>query len=219
LPRLRELLPAGVELEVINDRTRTIRASLHEVEVTLVVTVLLVVVVMGIFLGQLSATAIVASVLAVSLIATVGVMYLLGFSINNLTLVALVVGVGFVVDDAIVVVENIHRHLEAGESMLEAARRGAAEIGFTVVSISFSLIAAFVPLLFMGGVVGRLFREFAMTMTVSILISVIASLTLAPMLSARFMKPLKHRDDESQGLTQLDTIAACNGRWRTSARC
>jgi hydrophobe/amphiphile efflux-1 (HAE1) family protein len=202
LPHLRELLPASVELEVINDRTRTIRASLHEVEVTLVVTVLLVVVVMGIFLRQISATAIVASVLAVALVATVGVMYLLGFSINNLTLVALVVGVGFVVDDAIVVVENIHRHLEAGESMLESARRGAAEIGFTVVSISFSLIAAFVPLLFMGGVVGRLFREFAVTMTVAILISVIASLTLAPMLAARFMKPLKHHDGGSQGLTQ-----------------
>ncbi|MET0533106.1 MAG: multidrug efflux RND transporter permease subunit [Steroidobacter sp.] len=202
LPHLRELLPASVELEVINDRTRTIRSSLHEVEVTLVVTVLLVVVVMGIFLRQLSATAIVASVLAVALIATVGAMYLLGFSLNNLTLVALVVGVGFVVDDAIVVVENIHRHLEAGESMLEAARRGAAEIGFTVVSISFSLIAAFVPLLFMGGVVGRLFREFAVTMTVAILISVVASLTLAPMLAARFMKPMKHDRGESQRLSQ-----------------
>ncbi len=123
-------------------------------------------------------------------------MYLLGFSLNNLTLVALVVAVGFVVDDAIVVVENIHRHLEAGESMLDAARRGAAEIGFTVVSISFSLIAAFVPLLFMGGVVGRVFREFAVTMTVAILISVAASLTLAPMLASRFMKPMKHKDDE-----------------------
>jgi len=121
-------------------------------------------------------------------------MYLLGFSLNNLTLVALVVAVGFVVDDAIVVVENIHRHLEAGESMLDAARQGAAEIGFTVVSISFSLIAAFVPLLFMGGVVGRLFREFAVTMTVAILISVVASLTLAPMLSSRFMKPMKHHE-------------------------
>jgi len=196
LPRLQKLLPASVELDVINDRTRTIRASLHEVQVTLIVTVLLVVVVMGVFLRQLSATAIVASVLAVALISTVGAMYLLGFSLNNLTLVALVVAVGFVVDDAIVVVENIHRHLEGGESMLDAARRGAAEIGFTVVSISFSLIAAFVPLLFMGGVVGRLFREFAVTMTVAILISVVASLTLAPMLASRFMKPMKHHDVE-----------------------
>ena len=202
LPRLRELLPASVELEVINDRTRTIRASLHEVEITLIVTVFLVVAVMGAFLRQLSATAIVASVLAVALLATVGVMHLLGFSLNNLTLVALVVAVGFVVDDAIVVVENIHRHLEAGESSLEAARRGAAEIGFTVVSISFSLIAAFVPLLFMGGVVGRLFREFAVTMTVAILISVMASLTLAPMLAARFMKPLAHEPGEAAGFSQ-----------------
>ncbi|WP_129781405.1 multidrug efflux RND transporter permease subunit [Peristeroidobacter soli] len=197
LPHLRELLPASVELEVINDRTRTIRASLHEVEITLIVTVLLVVVVMGVFLRQLSATAIVASVLGVALITTIGAMYLLGFSLNNLTLVALVVAVGFVVDDAIVVVENIHRHLEAGESMLDAARQGAAEIGFTVVSISFSLIAAFVPLLFMGGVVGRLFREFAVTMTVAILISVVASLTLAPMLASRFMKPMKHHEGGS----------------------
>ena len=196
LPELQKLLPASVELEVINDRTRTIRASLHEVQVTLIVTIMLVIVVMGVFLRQLSATAIVAAVLGVSLITTVGAMYLLGFSLNNLTLVALVVAVGFVVDDAIVVVENIHRHLEAGESMLDAARRGAAEIGFTVVSISFSLIAAFVPLLFMGGVVGRVFREFAVTMTVAILVSVVASLTLAPMLASRFMKPMKHHDAE-----------------------
>lgn len=200
LPELQKLLPASVELEVINDRTRTIRASLHEVEVTLVVTALLVVVIMGVFLRQLSATAIVAAVLAVALLTTVGAMYLLGFSLNNLTLVALVVAVGFVVDDAIVVVENIHRHLEAGESMLDAARKGAAEIGFTVVSISFSLIAAFVPLLFMGGVVGRLFREFAVTMTVAILISVVASLTLAPMLASRFMRPMKHHAE--QGVAQ-----------------
>ena len=214
LPRLRELLPASVELEVINDRTRTIRASLHEVEITLVVTVLLVVVVMGVFLRQLSATAIVATVLAVALIATVGLMQLFGFSINNLTLVALVVAVGFVVDDAIVVVENIHRHLEAGESMLDAARQGAAEIGFTVVSISFSLIAAFVPLLFMGGIVGRLFREFAVTMTMAILISVIASLTLAPMLAARFMKPLPHHEGDRRGLSQRLLVRYDRGlRW------
>lgn len=183
LPRLRELLPASVEVEVINDRTRTIRSSLHEVEVTLAVTICLVIVVMGAFLRQLSATAIVACVLSVALVATVAAMHVLGFSLNNLTLVALVIAVGFVVDDAIVVVENIHRHLEAGESMRTAALRGASEIGFTVVSISFSLIAAFIPLLFMGGVVGRLFREFAATVTVAILISVLASLTLAPMLA------------------------------------
>ncbi len=202
LPRLRELLPASVELEVVNDRTRTIRSSLHEVEITLFVTVVLVVLVMGIFLRQLSATAIVGCVLAVSLTATLGAMHLLGFSLNNLTLVALVISVGFVVDDAIVVVENIHRHLEAGESMLDAAQRGAAEIGFTVVSISFSLIAAFIPLLFMGGVVGRLFREFAATVTVAILISVAASLTLAPMLASRFMKPQSHDIHRRKGVSE-----------------
>ncbi|NUJ74174.1 efflux RND transporter permease subunit, partial [Escherichia coli] len=132
----------------------------------------LVVLVMGLFLRQLSATLIVATVLAVSLSASFAAMYVLGFTLNNLTLVALIIAVGFIVDDAIVVVENIHRHLEAGASKVEAALKGAAEIGFTVISISFSLIAAFIPLLFMGGIVGRLFREFAVSVTVAILISV-----------------------------------------------
>ncbi|EIT68009.1 efflux RND transporter permease subunit [Hydrocarboniphaga effusa] len=188
LPRLRSLLPAGVELELLSDRTRTTRASLHEVELTLGVTIGLVILVMGLFLRQLSATAIVASVLSVALVATAAAMYALGFSLNNLTLVALIVGVGFIVDDAIVVVENIHRHLEAGEPMRTAALKGVSEIGFTVVTISFSLIAAFIPLLFMGGTIGRLFREFSLTLTAAILISVVASLTLAPMLASRFMK-------------------------------
>ncbi|MCY1268107.1 Multidrug resistance protein MdtB [compost metagenome] len=187
LPRLREMLPASVEVDVLNDRTRTIRASLHEVELTLLVSIALVILVMGLFLRQLSATLIVATVLAVSLSASFAAMYLLGFTLNNLTLVALIIAVGFIVDDAIVVVENIHRHLERGQSRLEAALQGAAEIGFTVISISFSLIAAFIPLLFMGGIVGRLFREFALSVTVAILISVLAALTLAPMLASRFM--------------------------------
>ncbi|HBO9394197.1 TPA: multidrug efflux RND transporter permease subunit MexN, partial [Pseudomonas aeruginosa] len=180
LPRLREMLPATIEVDVLNDRTRTIRSSLHEVELTLLLTIGLVVLVMGLFLRQLSATLIVATVLAVSLSASFAAMYVLGFTLNNLTLVALIIAVGFIVDDAIVVVENIHRHLEAGASKVEAALKGAAEIGFTVISISFSLIAAFIPLLFMGGIVGRLFREFAVSVTVAILISVVASLTLAP---------------------------------------
>lgn len=193
LPRLQAGLPASVEVAVLNDRTRTIRASLHEVELTLGVTVLLVVLVMGLFLRQLSATMIVGAVLLVALVATFAAMYALGYSLNNLTLVALVIAVGFVVDDAIVVIENIHRHREAGLDALEAALKGAGEIGFTVVSISLSLIAAFIPLLFMGGVVGRLFAEFAMTVTVAILISIVASLTLAPMLAARYMRaPPKH---------------------------
>ncbi|MCG3201753.1 MAG: Multidrug resistance protein MdtB [Gammaproteobacteria bacterium] len=200
LPRLREMLPATVKVEVLNDRTRTIRASLHEVEVTLAITVMLVVLVMSLFLRQLSATLIVTAVLAVSVVATFAAMYALGFSLNNLTLVALVIAVGFVVDDAIVVIENIHRHLEAGESMYDAALKGASEIGFTVIAISLSLVAAFIPLLFMGGVVGRLFHEFAITVTAAILISVLACLTLAPALASRFMKALPHRDGRRRGL-------------------
>jgi len=192
LPRLQEMLPASVEVSVLNDRTKTIRASLHEVEMTLLIAVLLVVAVMALFLRQLSATMIVSAVLGVSLITSFALMYVMGFSLNNLTLVAIVVAVGFVVDDAIVVVENIHRHLEAGDGMREAAIKGAGEIGFTVVSISFSLVAAFIPLLFMGGVVGRLFKEFALTATATILISVVVSLTLAPTLAALFMRAPKH---------------------------
>ncbi|MDY7563534.1 multidrug efflux RND transporter permease subunit [Pseudomonas sp. RTC3] len=199
LPRLQEMLPASVEVSVLNDRTKTIRASLHEVEMTLLIAVLLVVAVMALFLRQLSATLIVSSVLGVSLVANFAMMYLFGFSLNNLTLVAIVVAVGFVVDDAIVVVENIHRHLEAGDGMREAAIKGAGEIGFTVVSISFSLVAAFIPLLFMGGVVGRLFKEFALTATATILISVVVSLTLAPTLAALFMRAPKHDPDAKPG--------------------
>ena len=192
LPTLEAMLPASVQVKVLIDRTQTIRASLHEVEVTLLIAILLVVAVMALFLRQLSATLIVASVLGVSLIASFALMYIMGFSLNNLTLVAIVVSVGFVVDDAIVVVENIHRHLEAGDGMREAAIKGAGEIGFTVVSISFSLVAAFIPLLFMGGVVGRLFKEFALTATSTIMISVVVSLTLAPTLAALFMRAPVH---------------------------
>ncbi|WP_024675358.1 multidrug efflux RND transporter permease subunit [Pseudomonas syringae] len=199
LPRLQEMLPAAVDVSVLNDRTRTIRASLHEVELTLLIAVLLVVAVMALFLRQLSATLIVSAVLGVSLIASFAMMYLFGFSLNNLTLVAIVVAVGFVVDDAIVVVENIHRHLEAGDGMREAAIKGSREIGFTVVSISFSLVAAFIPLLFMGGVVGRLFKEFALTATATILISVVVSLTLAPTLAALFMRAPKHNQHQTPG--------------------
>ncbi|PMY47529.1 MULTISPECIES: multidrug efflux RND transporter permease subunit [Pseudomonas] len=199
LPRLEAMLPASVDVTVLSDRTKTIRASLHEVEITLLIAVLLVVAVMALFLRQLSATLIVSSVLGVSLVASFALMYVLGFSLNNLTLVAIVISVGFVVDDAIVVVENIHRHLEAGDGMREAAIKGAGEIGFTVVSISFSLIAAFIPLLFMGGVVGRLFKEFALTATSTILISVVVSLTLAPTLAALFMRAPSHHPHDRPG--------------------
>lgn len=192
LPVLEAMLPASVQVKVLVDRTQTIRASLHEVEITLLIAVLLVVAVMALFLRQWSATLIVSAVLGVSLTASFALMYLMGFSLNNLTLVAIVIAVGFVVDDAIVVVENIHRHLEAGDGMREAAIKGAGEIGFTVVSISFSLVAAFIPLLFMGGVVGRLFKEFALTATSTIMISVLVSLTLAPTLAALFMRAPVH---------------------------
>jgi multidrug efflux pump len=190
LPRLQSQLPATVNVDVLIDRTLTIRSSLHEVEVTLLITIALVVVIMGLFLRQLSSTLIVGAALVVALISTFAAMYALRYSLNNLTLVALVIAVGFVVDDAIVVVENIHRHLEEGLSMRDAALKGSSEIGFTVVSISVSLIAAFIPLLFMGGVVGRLFKEFAVTVSAAILLSVPISLTLAPMLASRFMKPI-----------------------------
>ncbi len=199
LPGLQAMLPASVQVKVLIDRTQTIRASLHEVEMTLLIAILLVVAVMALFLRQLSATLIVSAVLGVSLVASFALMYVMGFSLNNLTLVAIVIAVGFVVDDAIVVVENIHRHLEAGDGMREAAIKGAGEIGFTVVSISFSLVAAFIPLLFMGGVVGRLFKEFALTATSTILISVVVSLTLAPTLAALFMRAPVHHENAKPG--------------------
>ncbi|WP_223459799.1 MULTISPECIES: multidrug efflux RND transporter permease subunit [unclassified Pseudomonas] len=199
LPALEAMLPASVQVKTLIDRTQTIRASLHEVEITLLIAIMLVVAVMALFLRQLSATLIVSAVLGVSLIASFALMHVMGFSLNNLTLVAIVVAVGFVVDDAIVVVENIHRHLEAGDGMREAAIKGAGEIGFTVVSISFSLVAAFIPLLFMGGVVGRLFKEFALTATSTILISVVVSLTLAPTLAALFMRAPVHHAHSKPG--------------------
>ncbi|MFJ4251641.1 multidrug efflux RND transporter permease subunit [Pseudomonas sp. NPDC089741] len=202
LPGLEAMLPASVQVKTLIDRTQTIRASLHEVEITLMIAILLVVAVMALFLRQLSATLIVSAVLGVSLIASFALMYILGFSLNNLTLVAIVVAVGFVVDDAIVVVENIHRHLEAGDDMREAAIKGAGEIGFTVVSISFSLVAAFIPLLFMGGVVGRLFKEFALTATSTIMISVVVSLTLAPTLAALFMREPVHHAHDKPGFSE-----------------
>ncbi|VVN07852.1 Multidrug resistance protein MdtB [Pseudomonas fluorescens] len=202
LPGLEAMLPASVQVKTLIDRTQTIRASLHEVEITLLIAIMLVVAVMALFLRQLSATLIVSAVLGVSLIASFALMYILGFSLNNLTLVAIVVAVGFVVDDAIVVVENIHRHLEAGDDMREAAIKGAGEIGFTVVSISFSLVAAFIPLLFMGGVVGRLFKEFALTATSTIMISVVVSLTLAPTLAALFMRKPEHHAHAKPGFSE-----------------
>src|SRR5690242_17858396 len=189
LPQLRASLPAAVDVALLTDRTVTIRASVHDVQVELLFAVGLVVLAIFLFLRNLPATIIPSVAVPVSLVGTFGFMYLAGFSINNLTLMALVVAAGFVVDDAIVVIENIARHIEEGEPPMKAALNGSREIGFTIISLTFSLIAVLIPLLFMGEVVGRLFREFAVTLAVAILLSAVVSLTLTPMMCARFLRP------------------------------
>ncbi|HRN76338.1 efflux RND transporter permease subunit [Ottowia sp.] len=189
LPELRAQLPQDIALDVAIDRTGTIRASVHEVQLTLLISIVLVVVVVGLFLRKLRSALIPGVATVVSLLGTFGVMYALGYSLNNLTLMALTVATGFVVDDAIVVLENISRHLERGVPRLEAALRGAREVGFTVLTISLSLVAVFIPMLFMGGAVGRMFREFAMTLSIAVLISLVISLTTTPMMCAMLLKP------------------------------
>ncbi len=192
LPRLTANIPPAVEITVQLDRTTTIRASVEDVEFTLMLTIALVVLVILLFLRNLWATLIPGITVPLALLGSFASMYLLDFTLDNLSLMALTISVGFVVDDAIVVVENIHRHIEDGEAPYDAAVNGSREIGFTVLSISFSLIAVFIPLLLMGGIIGRLFREFALTVTASIAVSALVSLTLAPMLCSRFMRPEKH---------------------------
>ncbi len=189
LPELQASMPNDVELEVVSDRTTTIRAALREVEQSLVIGVVLVVLVTFAFLRSARAGFIAAVTVPVSLVATFGCMYLLGYSLNNLSLMALTIAAGFVVDDAIIVLENVTRHLEAGMSRIEAALKGAREVGFTVVSMSLSLIAVFIPILLMGGIVGRLFREFAVTLSMAILISMVVSLTTTPMMCAYVLRP------------------------------
>ena len=188
LPDLEAGLPAGLQVSVLSDRTNSIRASVHDVEFELTLAVLLVVAVIFVFLRSVQATFIASVSVPLSLVGTFGVMYLLGFSLNNLTLMALTIATGFVVDDAIVMIENIARYIEMGEPPLQAALKGAEQIGFTIVSLTVSLIAVLIPLLFMGDVVGRLFREFAITLAVTIVISAVVSLTLVPTLSARWLK-------------------------------
>jgi multidrug efflux pump len=188
LPELLKSLPAGLHAEVLTDRTTGIRASVHDVEFELVLAVALVVLVIFFFLHSGRATLVAGLAVPISLIGTFGVMYLLNFSLDNLSLMALTIATGFVVDDAIVMIENIQRHIEDGMEPFEAALKGAAEIGFTIISLTVSLIAVLIPLLFMGDIVGRLFREFAVTLAVTILISAVVSLTLTPMLSARWLK-------------------------------
>ncbi|MCD5364119.1 MdtB/MuxB family multidrug efflux RND transporter permease subunit [Chromobacterium aquaticum] len=196
LPQLRDTLPGAVDVKVLNDRTVTIRASVADVEFELMLAIALVVMVIFVFLRNVPATIIPAVAVPLSLVGTFGVMYLTGFSINNLTLMALTIATGFVVDDAIVMIENIARYIEDGEAPMAAALKGSKQIGFTIISLTISLIAVLIPLLFMGDVVGRLFREFAVTLAVSILISAFISLTLTPMMCARL---LKHVPEDKQG--------------------
>jgi multidrug efflux pump len=196
LPQLRASISPAIKLSVVMDRTTTIRASVHDIEFTLCISIALVIMVVFLFLRNLRATLIPGVVVPLSLIGTFGVMYLLGYSLDNLSLMALTICTGFVVDDAIVVIENISRYREQGMAPFDAAIKGAAGIGFTVLSISVSLVAVFIPILLMGGIVGRLFREFAVTLSAAVLVSLIISLTTTPMMSARLLKP---HDEEKHG--------------------
>ncbi|BBU45462.1 MULTISPECIES: MdtB/MuxB family multidrug efflux RND transporter permease subunit [Pseudomonas] len=197
LPSITDNLPAGLDVSVLTDRTQTIRAAVKDVQHELLIAIALVVMVTFLFLRRFSATIIPSIAVPLSLIGTFGVMYLAGFSVNNLTLMALTIATGFVVDDAIVMLENISRHIEEGETPMQAALKGARQIGFTLISLTFSLIAVLIPLLFMADVVGRLFREFAITLAVAILISLVVSLTLTPMMCARLLK--REPKEEEQG--------------------
>ena len=192
MPRLKAEIPPTIDMSVAVDRTTTIRASVRDVEISLIISVVLVVLVVFLFLREVWATVIPSVAVPLSLVGTFGVMYLLGYTIDNLSLMALTISTGFVVDDAIVVIENITRYLEMGESPFDAAMKGSREIGFTVLSMSTSLIAVFIPILLMGGIVGKLFREFAVTLSVAIAVSLLVSLTTTPMLCAKF---LKQRDE------------------------
>ena len=221
LPQLQETLPASIDVQVLTDRTVTIRESVKDMQFELALAIALVVMVIFLFLRSASATLIPSVAVPLSLVGTFGIMYLAGFSINNLTLMALTVSTGFVVDDAIVMIENIARYVEKGEPPLQAALKGAKQIGFTIISLTISLVAVLIPLLFMGDVVGRLFHEFAITMTVAILISAVVSLTLTPMLCARL---LRHHPEgelrESKGVGAavarfFDKVIAGYGRMLT----
>ena len=216
LPGLKETLPAGVVITPLTDRTTTIRASIKDVQFELILAVLLVVLVIYMFLRDLRATLIPSLSVPLSLIGTFAIMYLAGYSLNNLSLMALTIATGFVVDDAIVMIENISRYIEAGEAPLDAALKGAGQIGFTIISLTISLLAVLIPLLFMQDVVGRLFREFAVTLAVSIIISAIVSLTLVPMLCALLLKQRHHGDLSHEDKSRwLDSTIAWYGRQLT----
>jgi multidrug efflux pump len=196
MPQLTATMPNSVKLQYLTDRTLTIRASVEDVEFELMLTIALVVMVIFLFLRNLAATIIPSVAVPLSLVGTFGVMYLLGYSLNNLTLMALTISTGFVVDDAIVMIENISRYIEQGDKPLDAALKGAEQIGFTIISLTVSLIAVLIPLLFMADIVGRLFREFAVTLGITIIVSAVVSLTLTPMMSSKL---LKHKDDREEG--------------------
>jgi len=216
LPRLERGMPEGVTLSVVHDRTQTIRASVHDVQFTLILAVGLVVLVVLLFLKSARATLIAGIGLPVSIVATFGVMWLWGFSLDNLSLMALTIGTGFIVDDAIVMIENIVRHMEEGDTPFSAAIKGASEIGFTVISLTMSLLAVFIPLLFMTGLVGRMFREFALTLSIAVVVSAIVSLTLIPMLCARLLKPPKAKPEAApKGLIARLDESIVNGYMRT----
>ena len=210
LPELQTGLPAALKIDVLSDRTNGIRSSVAHVEMELVLAVVLVVLVIFAFLGSLRATVIASIAVPISLIGSFGVMYLLGYSLNNLSLMSLTIATGFVVDDAIVMIENIARYIEKGEHPMAAALKGATQIGFTIISLTVSLIAVLIPLLFMGDVVGRLFREFAVTLAITILISALVSLTLVPMMSARWLKP-HTKGDPPAGAIAVRTQALFGG--------
>ncbi|HJU11744.1 MAG TPA: efflux RND transporter permease subunit, partial [Candidatus Binataceae bacterium] len=196
LPKLRATIPSSIEVNVLTDRTVTVRASVADVEFELLLCIALVVMVIFVFLRNVAATFIPSVAVPLSLVGTFALMYLLGYSLNNLTLMALTISTGFVVDDAIVMIENIVRYVEQGEAPLEAALKGAEQIGFTIMSLTVSLIAVLIPLLFMGDITGRLFREFAITLAVTIIVSAAVSLTLTPMLCAKL---LRHKPETQQG--------------------
>ena len=194
LPSLKASIPAAINMDVVLDRTTTIRASVQGIEWTLIISIVLVIVVVFVFLRSPRATMIPAVVVPVSLVGTFGVMYLFGYSVDNLSLMALTISTGFVVDDAIVVIEIVSRHLESGLTPMQAALKGAREVGFTVLSISLSLVAVFLPILLMGGIIGRLFREFAVVLSTAILISLVVSLTTTPMMCSRLLRYRKPED-------------------------
>src|SRR5246500_1555570 len=201
LPRLEESIPPSVHVDLVSDRSLVVRAAVHDVKFTMMLTIGLVVLVIFLFLRTLWATVIPSIAVPLSLLATFAVMYVVGYSLDNISLMALTISVGFVVDDAIVMIENIVRYIEQGDRPFEAALKGAGQIGFTIISITFSLIAVFIPLLFMGGIIGRLFREFAVVVTVAVCMSAFVSLTLTPVMCAQFLK--RHSNEKRGRLNQM----------------